>query len=374
LIHSQTYFKNIDALRFYAFLFVFVSHVFISNNAITNVSLAYLHKALASYSFVGISFFFTLSAFLITWIILSEIKSEGHFNLKHFYIRRALRIWPLYFLIVAIGYLVVYIAKTKGIAATPLPEFFWFITFTFNYYVGHINDNLLFFIVFLWTIAVEEQFYLIWGACMHLFHKNILLLIVTIFCIYGVFVGLNAFGYIHSIYFNPLNYLINFGAGILLAYACFQQNKLYVFLTTRAKIFWKIVYILFLLILIFFQNNEQWIWLNIVRQIILALFFFLILFDQCFKQKPLFHAGLWQPINYLGKISYGLYCWHGVIITVVLKLSPIAPNNETPLIIFCIYPLLIFLATIILSAISYEFFEGKFLKLKQYFSAPIKNR
>ena len=372
--HSNTYFKNIDALRFYAFLFVFVSHVFISNNAITNVWLAYLHKLLASYSFVGISFFFTLSAFLITWIILSEIKLQGHFNLKHFYVRRTLRIWPLYFLIIALGYLVVFIAKATGIEATPLPEFYWFITFTFNYYLGYISDNILFFVAFLWTIAVEEQFYLTWGACMHLLHKNILLLIAAMFCIYGAFVTLNALGYIHSIYFNPLNYLINFGAGILLAYSCFLQNKLYAFLRVRSKIFWGIIYMLFLLVLILFQNNEQWIWLNVVRQITLTLFFFLILFDQCFNQKPLFNAGLWQPINYLGKISYGLYCWHGVIITAVLKLSPIAPNDETPVILFFIYPLIILFVTIILSTISYEFFESKFLKLKQYFSAPIKNR
>ena len=373
LPQSKTYFKNLDALRLFAFLLVFVSHVFVANNREFDALLKYVHHALSAYAYIGISFFFTLSAFLITRIILLEITFHQQFNLKHFFVRRSLRIWPLYFLIILMAYALTKVLEKQGLAIAPLPEWYWFATFTINYYVGYINEHILFFLVFLWTIAVEEQFYLFWGTCMYFFQQRILQLIMMLLLIYLIYSGLYIAGIVHAIYFNPLHYLVNFASGIFLAYAHLNGHRLFQRLGLLPQWFWRLFYILFFFGMFYFRENNIPAWAYILRQAIFAACFLLILFDQCFNPHRLFNAGKNKLVNYFGKISYGLYCWHGVAITAMLKLSYTLQHKETTFTIFIVFPLCCLLFTVALSVISYELFESRFLKLKRYFSASIAN-
>ena len=140
--NRKTYFENLDALRFLAFMFVFSSHLFFSNNTFLTNELSSFRQYLSPYAYVGIGFFFTLSSFLITWILLSEIATNNSFNLKNFYARRSLRIWPLYFLIVTIGYLFIPLFCTLLKIPFPhLPGIWWFLTYTSNFYFGSFNSN-----------------------------------------------------------------------------------------------------------------------------------------------------------------------------------------------------------------------------------------
>ena len=373
-LSTKVYFKNIDALRFWAFLAVFISHMFVANN-LNYISLIIdIQHYLSFYSLLAISFFFTLSGFLITWIILTEVKSENTFYLKKFYIRRSLRIWPLYFLIVGIGYGLVYILHQKNINTAALPEIYWFLSFTINFYLGYINDNILFFLTFLWTIAVEEQFYLFWGACMYYFHRNIKRIIVLLLAGYGIYSILCISGLLQLVYFNSLNYIIYFTNGISLAYVCFNHNKFFQLLNKLSPLFWKLFYTVFFVSIFVFRSHQLSDTLYVLRQAFFAGCFFMILYDQCFNTASVFNAGFNRVINYLGKISYGLYCWHGLAITVILKSSILLRIQESNITIFIIYPLISLLFTIGVSAICYELFERKFLKLKHYFSAPIQSR
>src|SRR5688572_14220839 len=100
-MEKRVYFKNLNALRFFAATAVIFHHVeqykFLSGylNAWGNTAIDALgHKA--------VSFFFVLSGFLISYLLFEEDKRKGEINVKHFYVRRILRIWPLYFLIVSI--------------------------------------------------------------------------------------------------------------------------------------------------------------------------------------------------------------------------------------------------------------------------------
>jgi peptidoglycan/LPS O-acetylase OafA/YrhL len=348
--------------------------MFVANDLRLSLLIADIHEYLSFYSLLAISFFFTLSGFLITWIILHEIKFTNSFYLKNFYIRRSLRIWPLYFLMVGIGYGVVYALNHKGINTSALPEIYWFASFTINFYLGYINDNILFFLAFLWTIAVEEQFYLFWGVCMYFLHKNIKLLIGLFLLGYIVYSILCISGIIQFVYFNSFNYIIYFAGGIVLAHICFNEVTFYQSLKNLPPLFWKLFYSIFFVSLFVLQSNELSEALYVLRQAFFASCFLLILQDQCFNTTPLFNAGFNGIINYLGKISYGLYCWHGLAITIVLKTSLLFKIEENHFAVFIIYPLLSLLITIVLSIISYELFERKFLKLKHYFSAPIHSR
>lgn len=101
----MTYFKylrGLNSLRFFAAFFVIISH--------GNISLCKLgiikeyNLAVFSRGEDAVNFFFTLSGFLITYLLMGEIKETGNVSIKQFYLRRVFRIWPLYFLVAAIGF------------------------------------------------------------------------------------------------------------------------------------------------------------------------------------------------------------------------------------------------------------------------------
>lgn len=101
---------------------------------------------------LGVRFFFVISGFLITWLMLSEEKKDGSVNLKRFYLRRAIRILPVYLMFLSV------LAALQFF--TPFHQSLsgWIgnLTFTTNYlHTTHASDHL-------WSLAVEEQFYILW--------------------------------------------------------------------------------------------------------------------------------------------------------------------------------------------------------------------
>ncbi len=113
---------------------------------------------------VGVRFFFTISGFLITWLLLQEEAKFSRISLKNFYIRRTLRIWPVYFFLL----LVLAILQVTGIAMQPGYAWRGLLTFTRNYFalgwmadqsMGSANDLLS---LHCWSLSIEEQFYFSW--------------------------------------------------------------------------------------------------------------------------------------------------------------------------------------------------------------------
>ncbi len=84
------YLPEVDGLRFFAFLLVFIHHFRVSEN----VFFKYLHE----FGWVGVDLFFLLSAFLLTYLLRREYSEKNNINIRFFFIRRVLRIWPLYFI------------------------------------------------------------------------------------------------------------------------------------------------------------------------------------------------------------------------------------------------------------------------------------
>ena len=137
------YFRDLDALRFVAAMLVIVSHYF-----------GPVYASLAKFNFggLGVYVFFTLSGFLITRTLLSDATGDWSKDLKRFYIRRAFRIFPLYYLVL----IAVLVLGLPGANA-----WFWAATYTTNIAVvnGWVDPGAL---GHFWTLAVEEQFYLFW--------------------------------------------------------------------------------------------------------------------------------------------------------------------------------------------------------------------
>src|SRR5258706_10825177 len=92
----KVYFKNLDGIRFFAALFVLLQHSFGFRKMYTSSGFAFLDKCFEYTGILGVNLFFILSAFLISYLLLMEKDATPTVSYRNFYIRRILRIWPLY--------------------------------------------------------------------------------------------------------------------------------------------------------------------------------------------------------------------------------------------------------------------------------------
>ena len=173
-------FPGLNALRFFAAYLVLMHHA----EQIRAKSGFFNLKRYAIFNCGGpaVSFFFVLSGFLITHLLMVELQTTNRLNVVKFYVRRALRIWPLYFLIVAIGLFVLPMAvqelhlnyRMPYRAKDVLALFLIFAPFIVNLrYEAHPLEPL-------WSIGVEEVFYLAWAPLFSLFRRRVLLLLSVV--------------------------------------------------------------------------------------------------------------------------------------------------------------------------------------------------
>jgi len=111
--------------------------------------------------FLGVDLFFAISGFLITTLLVREWEANGRISLKAFYLRRTLRIFPLYYVVLAAYVVLTWKLERDAAAASR----FWqdlpaFLTYTSNWFVNLHGDRNIFY--FAWSLATEEQFYLFW--------------------------------------------------------------------------------------------------------------------------------------------------------------------------------------------------------------------
>lgn len=157
--HEKVHFPGLNTLRFYAALSVVIVHVSDNFNSAkpypTNIRWL---NALAMDSHMAVNLFFVLSGFLITYLLLRERAERGDIAVWRFYGRRALRIWPLYYLIALTGLVLIpkFVSARFGLPPPPLHQILLVLFFLPNF-----SDNLLA-LGHLWSIGLEEQFYLAW--------------------------------------------------------------------------------------------------------------------------------------------------------------------------------------------------------------------
>ena len=153
-LKTQRFYRpELDALRFFAFLAVLLHH---------GPSSSGLGEAIKRLGGFGLSVFFLLSAYLITELLVREREQTGTIAFRSFFIRRALRIWPLYFTALAVGVFASWMAPDRylidrtGVAAMSLFVANW------SYWAK------LGLLAPLWSISIEEQFYAIWPVVVKL--------------------------------------------------------------------------------------------------------------------------------------------------------------------------------------------------------------
>ncbi|MEM9739557.1 MAG: acyltransferase [Pseudomonadota bacterium] len=160
---SIRFFSNLDGLRFICISMVLWHHA-------PPIDIPWLK--LEDRGFLGVDFFFVLSGFLITTLLLREAVRDGSFSLRDFYIRRAVRIIPVYFFVISCVAAYYIVLKGERQYIDILPYYYLFLS---NFIVDDIPT-----LSPTWSLAVEEQYYLIWPLLLMLLPPR---WIVPILCV-----------------------------------------------------------------------------------------------------------------------------------------------------------------------------------------------
>lgn len=366
---TRLYFHSLDALRFLAFFRVFLLHLPQNED---NPFLATLFSG----GEIGVDLFFVLSGFLITYLLCSEINRTGTIHKKAYLARRTLRIWPLYFLGVAIAYAGNYITAVAGIGGTEgyQPHPFFSLSFLENYRMIYLDTfpNGAPLRAF-WSLCVEEHFYVLW-LLLFVFVKpaKMPLAFLTLWiCAVLYRVGFYQL-YPHKAYYDldVISKLDYFCLGGLSGYyLCYKYDQLMV---VMKKISARIRSAIILLILFFLVSYQFIFQLSRVDAIYFpiisaVLFSVLILIIVSFEKS--YFSNTKNIFNKMGKISFGLYVYHTVVISVLLVIANrIDLNIKTSWLNYTIFCTACFVLTLIISSISYKYFESFFLKLKKKYT------
>lgn len=354
------YFKNLDALRFFAFLSVFISHTVRIPNTGNSSAEIFLNIVLMNY--LGVPFFFSLSSFLITYRLLLEKEKNGNIQLLKFYKNRILRIWPAYYTLIIICFIILpiaaYLLQSKGPTLPPLLPFIFFYV---NFYTIDSGGFFTFSLLILWSISIEEQFYIVWGILLKFTSKKMIGIVILFLMIISI-----AFSnyYLHKhprssnyLAIHSLFVLQNFCTGAWAAYFS-QQKSGRLFSKSFKKVLFASAYFILPVCYLFVKD---FIFINILKSICYGL----IIYDQSCNSAPLFNAGKFSVINYLGKISYGLYLYHAVIKELLKTQLNFFSYTIHPSLLQNITQSIIALAiTVFVAHLSYKYIESKFLAMK----------
>ena len=354
------YYPQLDGLRGIAFLCVFFFHAYhphFADNFFGNY-FQFLYSNLA----LSIDTFFVYSSFLLTLLGIREYEKNGNFSFVNFFLRRTFRIWPLYYLLMLVCFVIIpFIAKQSGVAVT-LPPANYYLFFVSNYYSG----GHIFMLQFLWTLSVEEQFYLVWGIVLMKF-QNSFKLVITLFIV--VSIGFTIYStLIHLPNFNnTLSYLFDFSAGALAAIALHKKNKIVVFFQkiTKAQSYVFIIVIPIVLSFTFYLvDKETTGTFHLLFQDLYRYFFVvyiaLLIIEQLVNERTILKLGKSKVLVYTGKICYGMYCFHGLVLT----LGFYALEKLSFLKYSLVNAFLLLAATYLISSISYRYIETPFLRIK----------
>ncbi len=383
---KKRYFENLDALRFISFFFIFFGHALDTDSEILKQDEVYGWVKHYIYIFgkTGFSFAFVLSSYINTWVILEERSNSGKFRPLMYYMRRALRIWPLYFLTLFIGFALVPLVKAwlhEPFHETANPLYFIF--FIGNFYLIEHGFTQSPIISVLWSVSVEEQFYIFWPFLLligrfrikWLFPLLMVVFIVSTFYLYGARENNQ-----YVLWYHTLFLLGDIAMGALFAFISFTTSDrasnpirgTFSLLQNLGKYQIALVYILFWICLIFykpiFDNTLLPGALNLViEKIVFALFLAFFIFEQNFCKNSWVKFGRLKLFSFLGLISYGLFCFHEIGILIGNRVLELLGLQDSVGWFLVIKPAVALAVIIPAAYISYYYFELKFLKLKKYF-------
>ena len=344
-MHAMKHITQLDGLRAFSVFGVIFYH---------------LGYSWASMGWLGVSFFFVLSGFLITRILIKS-KGKEHF-FSNFYIRRSLRIFPLYYLYIIIVFLDCYYFDVKDTT-----NWFYYVFYLQNYVMAW---NGFYYVPgqemgHTWSLAVEEQFYLLWPLIVFFFNRKMIIILAVILSAASIYMRYYLAEYTDIVSFSPLfSSMDTLLLGAILAVVSvneklFKQISISLFIV---GVTWFVSVVYFDSLIYGWHRNieaaNQGLYMSasilfsgiigcIVSGVIKARFLNVL------------------PLRYFGKISYGLYLWHPFAFQII---DSAQYRGYMTWMHGDVTPVAKVALTIIFSAVSFRYFEAPFLRLKDKFT------
>jgi peptidoglycan/LPS O-acetylase OafA/YrhL len=369
---SGIFFPNLDGPRFFCFLSVFLFHSFATGYQyiIDNPVYHFIKSSIFGNGNLGVNFFFVLSGFLITYLLIFEKFLYGTIHIGNFYIRRILRIWPLYFFCVFFGFVIFpFFKKYMGFAPNETATPIYYILFinNFEFVRKGLPDSSV--LSILWSVAIEEQFYLVWPLLISFLqakHLPYVFMCIFIFSFLFRFIHANNPIYLEHHTFSCISDMCMGGTG---AYLAIYSSRFKDFIVNLKKPFIIILYAATAVIYFFRQDIFHYNELTLsADRLIVSVFFVCIILEQNFSKNSFFKFKSLRRITKLGQYTYGLYCLHMIGILIVAILLRKLQFNTKVWQVLLVEGSLSLAITILLAFISYHFFEKRFLKLKNKFA------
>jgi peptidoglycan/LPS O-acetylase OafA/YrhL len=352
---------QLDALRGIAIILVLIQHWLPEKNSINKIPNGAL----------GVETFFVLSGFLITRILFEnrvlsgEILKQKWLILKNFYLRRVLRIFPIYYLAI-----IVLVVFQKYAMADIHAALIYLLTYTQNQYIFKIQHWPGILSPF-WTLAAEEQFYLVWPFIMLFTRRKYLPHVIIL----SILIGLSAqiiFRNVPFVSILTITCFDAFGAGALLAWVLTYKPAL-------STIFFKwlgpiaiISLIVFIVQIIHPMSFDQYI---PIRILIAAMALWVITYIVLNQDKKVRFGFILnnRVLIFIGGISYGIYLYHDLVVQflnyglVNVYINPYLPDLLTKKYFGLLFLLENTCLTLLVAWLSYIYIELPILRLKNKF-------
>lgn len=345
--NKSLYLPGLNGIRAIAAILVVLSHVSLKTS-----QLGFPKNEGIKMAAYGVTMFFVLSGYLITTLLLKENDKTGKISLRKFYIRRIFRIWPIYYLIFIVA-LAWSLFNQKPVKADSI-FFYSFLMANVPFVFGGTIAP----IVQLWSVGVEEQFYLFWPW---LFRREKRLPYLML----GIFILLLSLKIVLRILENGQWYsfvgVIEFQSMSLGGLAAWAIHKKRQFIQVLYNPLLQLV-CWFILLISVYQPIHIF---SIFDGELYAFIFLVIIVNVSTNPKAIIKLD--QPImNWLGRISYGIYVYHMFAIIIVFNLVEhrLSTSFGSLLIVY----LLVVATTLIVAHLSYQYFESWFLSKKEKFA------
>lgn len=355
---QRFYLPELDVLRFFAFFAVFICHGFphtaqeYASQGVPGFA-AELISSVARAGAYGVDLFFLLSSYLITSLLIREEGVTGRIDVRAFWIRRCLRIWPLYFAFVIVAGLLLpnFFGFVPGLAARYIVGL---LSFTHNWVlafsgVGKGSPTLI-----LWSVSLEEQFYLAWPiviACAGIRRLRGIAICMIGASIVGRVIAIAAGASKDVIWCATPLRMEPIAMGALLALFSSRLPNL------DGRLRAALLCVGVLVPVAFHLPGLDTAWVDAVKLPVTAAACGLILVSVLGAGWPVLQFG---PLVYLGKISYGLYVFH----LLAIQFSPHLGLPDFPF----GRSIIAFGITVGVAVFSYRFLELPFLRLKERFA------
>jgi peptidoglycan/LPS O-acetylase OafA/YrhL len=377
--NRDAHIRALDGLRGLAIILVMLSHFTYFDGMSPVVTVDRMVRTIAYVGWVGVDLFFVLSGFLITGI-LYDSKGGGHY-FRNFFARRVLRIFPVYYLCLVIFLILLPRLFPDHLGLQALrKDGFWYWTYLANYPIARVGFPPFPVLGHFWSLAIEEQFYLVWPAVVLLSTRSDLIRICRL-CIVGAFVVRVAFvlgGYGEAAYVLTPARMDSLAVGAFLALEARGQGGL----KRIARLAWPTtIGIGAILVAVFLWRRGFAPWDPIVKTIghtLLAFFFGAVLVLTLVSSPRTVIGRIFESsqLSFFGRYSYALYAYHAPIL--FFRMGRFLPLDSIPtvygslLLKKLVFVISATLVSVALALISWHLYEKQFLKLKRFF--PYQSR